>query len=104
MKDDSTGKIIFMDSEPIDSFLILEVVREEIDFPLTDDQWHIIDEAMEIFWNRHRPGSFVFCEENAEEIYAYCIEKRILISYDRILKITEIIWDCLDLMGFFNKS
>jgi hypothetical protein len=101
---DLKNKIIYMDSEPIDSLLVYEMVKEILDFPITDEQWIVIDKAMETYWNSHLPGTIISNEDNASEIYENCIRERILISYDRIFKITEAIWESLEILGYLNKS
>jgi hypothetical protein len=101
---DLKNKIIYMDSEPIDSLLVYEMVKEILDFPITDEQWIVIDKAMENYWNRHLPGTIISNEDNASEIYEHCIRERILISYDRIVIITEAIWDSLEILGYLSKS
>lgn len=93
------GKVIELNSAPIVSEEVREFVRERIDFPLTDFQWQVIDAAMGKYWNNRVPGAWICSEDLAGIIFRHCEAKKILISWERILTITNQIWEYLILKG-----
>jgi hypothetical protein len=92
-------KIIQLHSAPIISEQVREFVRERIDFQLTDTQWLVIDKAMAEYWNMREPGTWICNEDMAAIIFLRCDKARLLISWDRILQITNQIWEYLVLKG-----
>ena len=90
-----------LNSAPIRSEDVREYVRQRIDFPLTDDQWLVIDVAMGQYWNNRIKGSWICNEDIAGIIYRFCEKERMLISWERTLKITNQIWNYLDDKGRF---
>ena len=96
---ESISIIIPLNSAPIQSKNVREFVRKRIDFPLTNDQWLVIDQAMAKYWNNRVKGTWICNKDNAKVIFDYCIEQKVLISYDRILQITDKIWEYLEIMG-----
>ena len=103
MKSKSQGNVIPMNSQPIDSENVYDYVRSHLKFPITDEQWDVIDAAMDHYWNSHHPGATISSEENAAIIYDHCVKERMLISYDRIIEITNVIWEYLVENGFLIK-
>lgn len=91
--------VIKLHSAPIRSEDVREFVRERIDFPLTDEQWLVIDVAMGNYWNNRKIGSWIGNEDMAGFIFRYCEEEKMLISWERILKITNQIWAYLEMKG-----
>lgn len=91
--------IIPIHSFPIQSEDVREFVRERIDFPLTDEQWLVIDVAMDEYWNNRVKGSWIGNEDNAGFIFRHCEKEMMLISWERILKITNRIWEYLEMKG-----
>ena len=92
-------KVVELHSAPIISEQVREFVRERIDFPLTNRQWLVIDVAMGKFWNNRVSGTWICIEDVAGCIYRHCGEAKMLISWERILKISEGIWEYLELKG-----
>ena len=88
-----------LNSAPIRSEDVREFVRQRIDFPLTYDQWLVIDVAMGEYWNHRKKGSWICNEDIAGSIYRYCQKERMLISWERTLKITNQIWAYLEGKG-----
>ena len=88
-------KVIELNSAPIISEDVCEFVRDRIDFPLTDIQWRAIDAAMGNYWNNRVPGTWICNEDLAGIIFRCCEAKKILISWERILTITNQIWEYL---------
>lgn len=103
----SQVKVIELHSAPIISEQVREFVRERIDFPLTNRQWLVIDVAMGKFWNNSVPGTWICNEDIAACIYRHCGEAKMLISWERILKISDGICEYLELKGLLvddNRS
>ena len=92
-------KVIELKSDPINSEEVREFVRERINFQITDKQWLIIDSAMGKYWNNRVPGTWICNEDLAGIIFRHCEAKKILISWERILAITNQIWEYLILKG-----
>lgn len=90
---------IHVDSDPIRSENVREYVRKRIDFPLTNKQWLVIDVAMGNFWNNRKKGSWICNEDIAGSIFRYCEKEKMLISWERTLKITNQIWAYLEGKG-----
>lgn len=86
-------------SAPIRSEEVREFVRERIDFRLTDPQWQVIDVAMGKYWNNRKKGSWIGNEDLAGFIFRHCEQEKMLISWERILKITNQIWVYLEMKG-----
>lgn len=97
--DNSKRKVIALHSSTIRSEDVREFVRELIDFPMTDEQWLVIDVAMGKYWNNRKIGSWIGNEDMAGFIFRHCEEKKMLISWERILKITNQIWVYLEMKG-----
>lgn len=95
----SPQKTITLHSAPIRSEDVRDFVREQIDFPLTDEQWEVIDVAMGNYWNNRKIGSWICNEDMAGFIFRYCEQEKTLISWKRILKITNQIWTYLEMKG-----
>lgn len=95
----STQKTIPLHSAPIRSEDVREFVRERIDFPLTDKQWLVIDVAMGNYWNNRKIGSWICNEDMAGFIFRHCEQEKMLISWERLLKITDNIWEYLEMKG-----
>lgn len=88
-----------LNSAPIRSEDVREFVRKRIDFPITNDQWLVIDVAMGEYWNHRKKGSWICNEDIAGSIYRYCQKERMLIPWERTLKITNQIWAYLEGKG-----
>lgn len=86
-------------SAPIRSEIVREFVRERIDFMLTDEQWLVIDAAMGEYWNHRIKGSWIGNEDVAGFIFRHCEHEKMLISWERVLKITNQIWAYLEMKG-----
>jgi len=86
-------------TSPIVSENVFEYVTANIDFSLTFDQWKVIDVAMGEYWNNRKIGAWICNEDNADVIYKHCTNSKILIPYDRILIITNLIWEYLESKG-----
>ena len=91
--------IIALNTAPIQSEAVRNFVREQIDFPLTDEQWLVIDVAMGNYWNNRKIGSWICNEDMAGFIFRYCEHEKMLISWERVLKITNQIWIFLEMKG-----
>ena len=91
--------IIPFNSAPIQSEDVREFVRERIDFPMTDKQWLVIDVAMGNYWNNRKIGSWIGNEDMAGFIFRHCKQEKMLISWERVLKITDQIWEYLEMKG-----
>ena len=89
------SKKIELHSASIISEQVLEFVRERIDFELTDKQWLVIDLAMGTYWNHRTPGKWICNEDIAGFIFRHCEKEKMLISWERSLKITNKIWEYL---------
>lgn len=88
-----------LNSAPIRSEDVREFVRGRIEFPMTDEQWLVIDVAMGEYWNHRIKGSWIGNEDVAGFIFRQCEQEKMLISWDRILKITNQIWAYLEMKG-----
>ncbi len=91
--------IIPLHSAPIRSEEVREFVRGRIEFPLTDEQWLVIDAAMGKYWNHRIKGSWISNEDLAGIIFRHCEHEKMLISWERVLKITNQIWAYLEMKG-----
>ena len=92
-------KVIDLHSAPIRSEDVREFVRERIDFQMTDEQWLVIDVAMGEYWNNRNKGSWIGNEDNAGFIFRHCEQEKVLISWERVLQITNQIWGYLEMKG-----
>jgi hypothetical protein len=92
-------KTISLNYAPIQSEIVREFVRKRIDFPLTNDQWLVIDVAMGQYWNNRKKGAWICNGDNALFIFDHCCRQKLLISYERVLKITCQIWFYLEMKG-----
>lgn len=92
-------KTLPLNSNPIQSEVVREFVRKRIDFPLTNDQWKVIDGAIGKYWNNRKKGTWICEGDNATFIFEHCCRQRLLISYQRGLKITCQIWVYLEMKG-----
>lgn len=92
-------KIIELHSTPIISEKVREFVRQSIDFLLTNEQWLVIDVAMGKYWNNRVPGTWICNEDIAGFIFRHCEQEKMLISWERVLKITNGIWEYLEQKG-----
>lgn len=92
-------KVISINTNPIESEKVFKFVKTKIAFDLTFDQWKVIDEAMGEYWNNRNVGSWICNEDNADVIFKYCTKSKMLISYERVLKITNLIWEYLECKG-----
>ena len=92
-------KTVPLNSAPIRSEDVREFVRNRIDFPLSNDQWLVIDVAMGEYWNLRKKGSWICNEDIASSIFNYCEKQRMLISWEHTLKITNQIWSYLEEKG-----
>ena len=90
---------ILLNSAPIRSIDVREFVRERIEFQLTDQQWLVIDVAMGKYWNNRKKGSWIGNEDNAGFIFRHCEHEKMLISWERVLQITNQIWIYLEMKG-----
>lgn len=95
----SDRNIVSLHNAPIQSKEVRAFVRDRIDFPLTDKQWLVIDVAMGKYWNNRIPGTWICNEDMAAFIFRYCENEKLLISWERILKITNQIWQYLEMKG-----
>ena len=95
----SDKKVIDLHSAPIQSEDVRAFVREQIDFPMTDQQWLVIDVAMGKYWNNRKKGSWIGNEDMAGFIFRHCEQEKMLISWERVLKITNQIWTYLEMKG-----
>ena len=95
----SQQKTIPLHSAPLQSEEVREFVRGRIEFPLTDEQWLVIDAAMGEYWNHRIKGSWIGNEDLAGFIFRHCEHKKMLISWERVLKITNQIWAYLEMKG-----
>lgn len=93
------SKSINLNSNPIVSEQVFTYVSERIDFTLTFEQWKIIDVAMGEYWNNRIKGSWICNEDNAAVIFKLCQASKMLISYERVLRITNLIWEYLESKG-----
>ena len=93
------SKIINLSAEPIRSEKVREYVRKRIDFTFTDEQWLVIDVSMGNYWNNRIKGKWVCNEDIAGIIFKYCEDQKMLISWERILTITNQIWKYLEIKG-----
>ncbi len=91
--------VIELHSAPIRSEDVRKFVRERIDFPMTDEQWLVIDVAMGKYWNNRKKGSWIGNENMAGFIFRHCEEEKMLISWERVLKIANQIWKYLEMKG-----
>lgn len=94
-------KLINLNSNPIISEDVFDFVNAKLDFELTFDQWKVIDVAMGEYWNNRKIGSWICNEDNAEVIFKHCKASKLLISYERVLRITDLIWEYLESKGRF---
>lgn len=97
MHDES--KVIDLNSAPILSEEVREFVRNGVKFDFTDQQWIVIDSAMGNYWNNRKKGSWICNEDVAAIIFKHCEDQKMLISWERILKITNQIWRYLEIKG-----
>ena len=88
-----------LNSAPIQSENVREFVRERIDFPMTDQQWLVIDVAMSQYWNNRKIGSWIGNEDMAGFIFRHCEQEKMLISWERVLEIANQIWIYLEMKG-----
>jgi len=88
-----------LNSASIRSEDVREFVRERIDFPLTDPQWLVIDAAIGNYWNNRKIGSWIGNEDMAGFIFRHCEQEKMLISWERVLDITNQIWVYLEMKG-----
>lgn len=95
----SKVKVVELHCAPIISEQVRVFVRERIDFPLTNQQWLVIDVAMGKYWNNRVPGTWICNEDIGGCIYRHCEQEKMLISWERVLKITDGIWEYLELKG-----
>lgn len=93
--DNTEKKVVELNSAPIQSEDVRKFVRERIDFQLTDEQWLVIDVAMGKYWNNRVKGSWIGNEDNAGFIFRHCEKEKMLISWERVLEITDQIWEYL---------
>lgn len=93
------ANVIELHSVPIISEQVHDFVRERIDFQLTNEQWLAIDKAMAKFWNNRVPGTWICNEDLACIIFMHCEYEKMLIEWERVLQITNQIWEFLILKG-----
>lgn len=91
----SKAKVVELHSAPIISEEVREFVREHIDFQLTNKHWLLIDKAMAKYWNNRVPGTWICNEDIAGFIFRHCEHEKMLISWERVLQITNQIWEYL---------
>ena len=90
---------INLNSNPIESQDVYRFVCSKLDFELTFTQWKIIDIAMCEYWNNRTPGTWISNEDIAAVIFKHCKNSKMLISYERVLAITNLIWEYLEDKG-----
>lgn len=88
-----------LNSNPIVSESVYEYVCSKLSFPLTIDQWRVIDVAMGAYWNNRVIGAIICSEDNARYIYKHCMKQKVIISFERVLEITDLIWEYLENKG-----
>lgn len=93
------NKVISLNADPIRSEKVREFLRQSIDFLLTNEQWLVIDVAMGKYWNNRVPGIWICNEDIAGFIFRHCEHEKMLISWERVLKITNGIWEYLEING-----
>lgn len=89
-------KSIPLNSNPIVSEQVFEYVSSKLSFPLTFEQWRIIDVAMAEYWNNRVIGAIICNDDNAAFIHKHCRKNTLLIPYDHVLEITTLIWEYLE--------
>lgn len=90
---------IRLNTNPIESEKVFDFVCSKLDFRLTFEQWTVIDIAMGEYWNNRKVGSWICNEDNAAIIFKHCKASKMLISYERVLRITDLIWRYLESKG-----
>ena len=86
----------------INNGLVKEYVLQNIDFQLTDEFWDIIDSAFADIWNNKLGiGGFFYWEEITNEIFSKLQKKKMLIEFERIDKITNLILTYIENTGGF---
>lgn len=86
----------------IDNDLVKEYVLQNIDFPLTDEFWIAIDNAFADIWNNKLGiGGYFYWDEITNQIFSELQKKKMLIEFERIDKITNLILTYIENNGGF---
>ncbi|MBX2964580.1 MAG: hypothetical protein KF845_00440 [Cyclobacteriaceae bacterium] len=86
----------------IDEVAVKNYVFQHIDFELTNEYWDEIDsEFAEIWNNKIGVGGYFYWDEISKDIYNALQEKKMLISYDRVDCIVNLMLTYIEDTGGF---
>ena len=75
----------------INGSLVRDYVLENVDFPITDEYWIIIDHAFSTIWNKKVGiGGYFYWDEFSLWIYEELQQKKVLIEYERVDRIANL--------------
>ncbi|MEI6822782.1 MAG: hypothetical protein WCL51_12680 [Bacteroidota bacterium] len=98
-------EIKFSNDGELDPEKVKIAVFNQIDFALSEYVWSEINNAFSICWNDEIGiRGWIYEGQIEKSIYNYLINQKILIDYDKIEKIVEIILDYIKITGGFLKD
>ncbi len=80
-------------SEPV----LHKVVMSKIDFELPDFIWTAINDEFEFYWNYIAGlGNYASCDDACRYIYQSFKEDMVMITFDKVVTVVNIIWDFIE--------
>ncbi len=78
---------------------VKKYVLQNINFPKTDEYWNIIDNSFAEIWNNKLGiGGYFYCDEISKQINSILQQQKMLIEYERLDKIINLI------LTFFQEN
>jgi hypothetical protein len=88
----------------IKNSLVKDYVFSNISFPLTDRYWSVIDESFATIWNNKIGlGGYFYWDEIAKHVFEELKKEKMLMSYDRVEIITNLMLTYIEDTGGFME-
>jgi hypothetical protein len=89
---------------PIDNEAVKEFVFNNIDFELNEAYWNEIDSIFAEVWN-HKigRGGYFYWEEICNQVYTSLLERKLLISRDRVNTVVNLMLGYIESTGGFME-